>query len=160
MTSGKVQMLGVNLGSWLVLEQYMVPHIFALVKGSPYGERQLMQARTALLPERLRPGAVGPLHSLTCSGGAALQMYKVATRPRQPVIGTSAFLCEPQRLVALPDLFRCFVRLFVARPSHAFADMRVLAALQFAANQSKTDIVRAAIQEHRQIWVMNLACSN
>ena len=42
-------MLGVNLGSWLVLEQYMVPHIYSLVKGSPYGERQLMQVRTPAL---------------------------------------------------------------------------------------------------------------
>ena len=34
-----------NLGSWLVLEQYMVPSIYAMVTGSPYGERQLLQAR-------------------------------------------------------------------------------------------------------------------
>ena len=46
--SGAVQMLGVNLGSWLVLEQYMVPNIYSLVKGNPYGERALMQARSAL----------------------------------------------------------------------------------------------------------------
>ena len=43
--SGAVQLFGVNLGSWLVLEQYMVPSIYAMVSGSPYGERQLMQAR-------------------------------------------------------------------------------------------------------------------
>ena len=45
--SGAAQMFGVNLGSWLVLEQYMVPSIYAMVTGSPYGERQLMQARDA-----------------------------------------------------------------------------------------------------------------
>ena len=28
-----------------VLEQYMVPELYATVSGSPYGERQLMQAR-------------------------------------------------------------------------------------------------------------------
>ena len=28
-----------------VLEQYMVPEIYAIVSGSPYGERELMQAR-------------------------------------------------------------------------------------------------------------------
>ena len=41
--SGAAQMFGVNLGSWLVLEQYMVPSVYALVSGGPYGERQLMQ---------------------------------------------------------------------------------------------------------------------
>ena len=35
---------GVNLGSWLVLEQWMVPDLFALVDGTPYGEQQLMLA--------------------------------------------------------------------------------------------------------------------
>jgi hypothetical protein len=43
--SGAAQMFGVNLGSWLVLEQYMVPSIYAMVSGSPYGERQLLQVR-------------------------------------------------------------------------------------------------------------------
>ena len=43
--SGAVQMFGVNLGSWLVLEQYMSPSLYAMVTGSPYGERQLMQVR-------------------------------------------------------------------------------------------------------------------
>jgi hypothetical protein len=38
-------MFGVNLGSWLVLEQYMVPSIYAMVSGGPYGERQLLQVR-------------------------------------------------------------------------------------------------------------------
>ena len=55
-------MLGVNLGSWLVLEQYMVPHIFALVAGSPYGERQLMQAR-ALPLTRMRCDGLGSLRA-------------------------------------------------------------------------------------------------
>jgi hypothetical protein len=45
--SGAVQMFGVNLGSWLVLEQYMVPSIYAMVSGSPYGERQLLQVLCA-----------------------------------------------------------------------------------------------------------------
>ena len=44
--SGATQIFGVNLGSWLVLEQYMVPSIYAMVSGSPYGERQLMQVRS------------------------------------------------------------------------------------------------------------------
>ena len=47
--SGAVQMFGVNLGSWLVLEQYMKPSLYAMVANNPYGERQLMQVRTAAL---------------------------------------------------------------------------------------------------------------
>jgi hypothetical protein len=35
---------GVNLGSWLVLEQWMAPELYALVSGAPYGEQQLMLA--------------------------------------------------------------------------------------------------------------------
>ena len=47
--SGAVQMMGINLGSWLVLEQYMVPNIYALVKYTPavVGERDLMTVRMA-----------------------------------------------------------------------------------------------------------------
>ena len=30
-------------GSWLVLEQWMVPDVYAVVGGTPYGEYQLMQ---------------------------------------------------------------------------------------------------------------------
>lgn len=45
--SGRSQMLGVNLGSWLVLESWMVPDLWSLVfagGAAPYGERQLMLA--------------------------------------------------------------------------------------------------------------------
>jgi hypothetical protein len=46
-TSGAVPMFGVNLGSWLVLEQWMVPDIFAIMPyGLPYGEQQLMTVRS------------------------------------------------------------------------------------------------------------------
>ena len=48
--SGATQMFGVNLGSWLVLEEYMVPSIYAMASGSPYGERQLMQVRSICGP--------------------------------------------------------------------------------------------------------------
>ena len=45
--SGRSQMLGVNLGSWLVLESWMVPDLWSHVSAggaAPYGERQLMLA--------------------------------------------------------------------------------------------------------------------
>ena len=45
--AGRSQMLGVNLGSWLVLEGWMVPDLWSHVLTSgaaPYGERQLMLA--------------------------------------------------------------------------------------------------------------------
>ena len=47
-TSGATQMFGANLGSWLVLEGWMVPDIFAIVPyGLPYGEQQLMTVSTS-----------------------------------------------------------------------------------------------------------------
>ena len=54
--SGAAQMFGVNLGSWLVLEQYMRPGLYSMVNGTVngtvYGERQLMQVRVAGLASR------------------------------------------------------------------------------------------------------------
>ena len=53
-TSGAAQMFGVNLGSWLVLESWMVPAIFAIIPyGLPYGEQQLMLVSLQRLSCRL-----------------------------------------------------------------------------------------------------------
>ena len=43
--TASLQMLGVNLGGWLVLEQWLAPDLWTGIGGpnwSPYGEFQLM----------------------------------------------------------------------------------------------------------------------
>ncbi len=74
----------------------------------------------------------------------------------------------PQQIHARPDRPLRFVSAASLFDGHDAAINMIRRLLQshgaevvhLGHNRSVSDIVRAAIQEHRQIWVMNLACSN
>ena len=66
-----LQMLGVNLGGWLVLEEWMTPDLWAGINGpgwSPYGEYQLMMGAKYLVIARQTASSLWYISTTDASG--------------------------------------------------------------------------------------------
>ena len=109
-------------GSWLVLEQWMVPDVFAVVDGSPYGEYQLMQYgiqqnRTAKLRAAIQVTSLTTLVAVT-------QLHKRTALPPCGTVRTlAAVICRAHTASLSPvrthqTLGRCHhVSEHIAEPS-------------------------------------------